>query len=158
MPTTRHIGFAGEAVVAGEFSVRGYNVLLPMVDTGTDLVIENQDTGQIWRIQVKTAQGRGRRPNHYQFGVTESAIHSPTATASHFAFVLRIGGGWKIFLIAQAVLSDRVLNHGMGSLSAGSPSRTFTFIHAPATGAVTCSGSDMSPYCASTVWNPWPVI
>ena len=32
MPTTHHVGFAGEAVVVREFSVRGYIVSLPMID------------------------------------------------------------------------------------------------------------------------------
>jgi hypothetical protein len=158
MPTTQHVGFAGEAMVASEFSVRGYHVSLPMVDTGTDLIIENDNTGQVWRIQVKTSQEKATHPNYYQFGVKETAIHLPTAKASHFAFVLRIADEWKVFMVAQAVLSDLVRNHAMGSLTPGAPSRVFTFIHTPATGSVTCSGTDMLPYSGAAAWNPWPVI
>lgn len=156
MPTTHHVGFAGEAAVAAEFSVRGYIVSLPMVDLGTDLFVENNNTGQAWRIQVKTSLEKSTQPNYYQFSVKEAAIHAPTATASHFAFVLRVANSWKIFLLAQQVLSNFVLNNGMGSLATGA--RTFTFIHTPATNTVTCSGTNMQPYEGVAAWNPWPVI
>jgi hypothetical protein len=158
MPTTHHVGFAGEAVVAAEFSVRGYIVSLPMVDLGTDLFVENHNNSQAWRIQVKTSLEKATQPNYYQFGVKEVAIHAPTATASHFAFVLRVADRWRIFLLAQPVLSNFVLNYGMGSLPAGAANRTFTFIHAPANNAVTCSGINMQPYETAAAWAPWPVI
>ena len=158
MPTTHHVGFAGEAVVASEYSVRGYIVSLPMVDLGTDLFIENHNTAQAWRVQVKTSLEKTTQPNYYQFGVKDIAIHAPTATASHFAFVLRVGSTWRIFLLAQSVLSNFVQNNNMGSQTAGTANRTFTFIHVPATNAITCSGVNMNPYENAAAWNPWPVI
>ena len=158
MPSTGTTGFAGEAAVASEFSVRGYIVSLPTVDQGTDLFVENHSTGQVWRIQVKTALGNAGRSNYYQFTVKEAAIQSPTARASHFAFVARVANQFKIFLLAQAVLENFVNNSGMGSRTAGAPTRTFTFIRNTTTGAITCNGINMIPYSAVTAWNPWPVI
>lgn len=158
MPTNSHIGFAGEAAVASEFSIRGYIVSLPTVDQGTDLFIENHGTGQTWRIQVKTALEKTTQPNYYQFTAKEAAIQSPTARATHFAFVMRISSQFKIFLLAQPVLENFVNNSGLGSYTAGSGTRTFTFIRNPTSGAIACSGTNMLPYSAITAWNPWPVI
>lgn len=158
MPQTHHVGFAGEASVASEFSVRGYIVSIPMVDLGTDLFVEDHNTGRAWRIQVKTSLEKTTQPNYYQFGVKESAIHSPTATASHFAFVCRILGKWRIFMLDQAVLSNFVQNNNMGSFTQGRPNRTFTFIYAPSSDSVACNGIDMTPYERPSAWAPWPVI
>ena len=145
MPSNSHIGFAGEAAVASEFSVRGYIVSLPMVDLGTDLFIENHATGRTWRVQVKTSLGTTAQPNYFQFSVKETAIHAPTATATSFAFVLRINDTWRIFILDQPVVSNFVQNNGMGSHTSGSSNRTFTFILDPSTGSVTCSGINMNP-------------
>ena len=158
MPSTHHVGFAGEAAVASEYSVRGYIVSLPMVDLGTDLFVENHSTGQAWRVQVKTSLEKTTQPNYYQFGVKELAIHAPTATASHFAFVIRVNASWRIFLLAQPVLSNFVQNDSMGSLTAGNANRILTFIRTPATNAVTCSGRNMLPYEGTVPWQSWPVI
>ena len=158
MPTTHHVGFAGEAAVASEFSIRGYIVSLPMVDLGTDLFVENHNNGQVWRVQVKTALPKANNPNHFQFGVKELSIHAPTAKATHFAFVMRLADAWKLFIIAQPVLSNFVLNNNMGSLSANNPNRTFTFIHNPAAASITCSGTNMLPFSTPAAWNTWPVI
>jgi hypothetical protein len=161
MPSTHQVGFAGEAAVASEFSIRGYIVSLPMVDLGTDLFVEDHSTSRTWRIQVKTALEKQTQANYYQFSVKETAIHAPTAKASHFCFVLRIDGAWQIFTLSQSVLSNFVQNSGMGSLTPGAASRTFTFIHTPAPGSagtVTCSSIDMTPYSLPVSWNPWPVI
>lgn len=156
MPTTHHVGFAGEAVVASEFSVRGYIVSLPMVDLGTDLFIEKHTTGQEWRVQVKTSLGMTAQPNYYQFTVKEEAILAPTATADHFAFVVRIDNIWRIYLIPQQVLSNYVTNSDMGS-PAGAK-RVSTFIRDTATGKMKCSGVDVTSFGGPTAWNAWPPI
>ena len=160
VPSTSNVGFAGEAVVASEFSIRGYIVSLPTVDRGTDLFIENHDSGKVWRIQVKTSQASSNNTNYYQFTAKESAIQSPSACATHFAFVVRVAQEFKIFIIAQQVLEDLVNNHHMGSKSGfgKSATRTFTFIRDPKTGVIKCSKTTMTPYSAITAWNPWPVI
>jgi hypothetical protein len=156
MPTTHHTGFAGEAAVASEFSVRGYIVSLPMVDLGTDLFIENHTTGRDWRVQVKTSLGVTAQPNYFQFTIKETAIHAPAATADHFAFVVRIDGAWRIYMVPQQVLSTYVNNNAMGSLNG--VNRVFTFIRDPANGRMRCSGTDMTSFGGPTSWDAWPAI
>ena len=38
-----------------ELALLGYNVSLPEVDKGDDVFVVNDDTGQLWRLQVKGA-------------------------------------------------------------------------------------------------------
>jgi hypothetical protein len=38
-----------------EFLLRGYNVATPEVDVGDDVYVVQDDSGKLWKIQVKTA-------------------------------------------------------------------------------------------------------
>lgn len=156
MPTTHHVGFAGEAVVASEFSIRGYTVSLPMVDQGNDLFVENFNTGHVWRVQVKTATASGPTLNYYQFSVRTNAIHAPGATVSHFVFVLRVSNEWRVYVIAAPVVSNYVQQRGMGTNNPGQGTTVFTFIHDQVNDTVACSGVALNGH--RNDWLAWPVI
>jgi hypothetical protein len=49
----------------GELTLRGYNAAMPEIDKGDVVFIVRDDTGAMWRLQVKTSMGRskdGREP------------------------------------------------------------------------------------------------
>lgn len=65
MPGTLYIGKAGHLAVMGELTLRGYNAAMPEIDKGDVVFIVRDDTGAMWRLQVKTSMGRskdGREP------------------------------------------------------------------------------------------------
>ncbi len=61
MAGTSHIGKAGHLAAMAEFLLRGYNVAQPEVDIGDDIFVVNDQSGRMWRIQVKTAIGKAMR-------------------------------------------------------------------------------------------------
>jgi hypothetical protein len=50
-----YLGKAGHLRVMSEFLLRGYNVATPEVDVGDDVYVVQDDSGKLWKIQVKTA-------------------------------------------------------------------------------------------------------
>ena len=55
-----------------EFLLRGYNVAVPEVDIGDDIFVVHDAAGELWRIQVKTANAKKlQRERAYrgQFGL-----------------------------------------------------------------------------------------
>ena len=68
-----YVGRAGQAMIMGEFLIRGYNVASPEVDRGDDLFVVRDEDGVLKRIQVKTA-------NAVERNLTDSARVSPRAT------------------------------------------------------------------------------
>ena len=126
-----------------------------MVDLGNDLFVENHEIGKVWRIQVKTALPKQANPNYFQFTIRETAIHDPSSTVSHFVFVLRVHSRWRMYIVAQPVLSNYA-KKGMGSHVTNTGHRTFTFIFDPSTKSVSCSGVDISIH--KNDWATWPQI
>jgi hypothetical protein len=50
-----YVGRAGQMAVMAEFLWRGLNVAFPEVDVGDDVFVVKDETGELWRVQVKTA-------------------------------------------------------------------------------------------------------
>lgn len=50
-----HLGMAGHYAAMAEFLRRGYNVAIPAVDVGDDIIVIEDTEGLIRRVQVKTA-------------------------------------------------------------------------------------------------------
>ena len=57
MPGKRnlYVGRAGQMAVMAEFLWRGWNVAVPEVDVGEDIFVVKDESGDLWRVQVKTA-------------------------------------------------------------------------------------------------------
>lgn len=137
-----------------ESATRGYNVAIPAIDKGDDVFVVNHATGIMWRIQVKTSLGSPRGASFYfGFRVRETAIHPPTALASHFVFVMRVAGRWRFVVMPTAVLHNYTTMHAVGT--AAGDNRQFTFILNIA-GQVTCSGQNLTLLLED--WAVWPII
>jgi hypothetical protein len=50
-----YVGRAGQMAVMAELLWRGWNVALPEVDVGEDVFVVKDESGELWRVQVKTA-------------------------------------------------------------------------------------------------------
>jgi hypothetical protein len=68
-----YVGHAGQVAVMAEFLLRGWNVALPEVDVGEDMLVVKDETGELWRIQVKTATAKPLQTGYFaQFNVSLS--------------------------------------------------------------------------------------
>lgn len=61
MEKTSHLGMAGHYAAMAEFLRRGYNVAIPAVDIGDDIVVIEDADRKTRRVQVKTANFSGGR-------------------------------------------------------------------------------------------------
>lgn len=68
MAHENYVGRAGQLAVMSEFLLRGYNVAIPEVDEGDDVLVVNDRADRLWRVQVKTAIGVARG-----FGLADSS-------------------------------------------------------------------------------------
>ena len=154
MPASHYIGKAGHLAVMGELCLRGYNVGMPEIDVGDDVFVVRDDTGAMWRLQVKTA--RGRRQQHswaFGFRARESSIQHPQTPELHFVFVMRLDTAWRFLVIDRTVLRTYVRNSNLGTL-AGDYRQINMTLHDD--GRAICSGIEIQNHLED--WVTWPVI
>ena len=120
MADTHRTGTAGQLAVAAILARRGYNVAIPMIDVGEDLLIRNDKTGKIWSIQVKTAKPRKptRKHQRFQFGLRKDQLKDGP---SHLWYVLvwpsKEPSGWGYFVIRRKTLMKFHRHRGAGSFN-----------------------------------------
>ena len=158
MATTHYVGKAGHLAVMGELCLRGYNVAMPEIDKGDDIFVVRDDSGAMWRLQVKTSLGTANvKSRRYQFRIRNTAIQTPQTPELHFIFVLRKDTRtWRYLVMDRAVLRNYVNNQNMGSAG---PEYHQLYITLSDTGNetfATCSGIDLSAHLED--WVTWPEI
>ncbi len=152
MSGTQHTGKAGHLAVMGEFCYRGYNAALPEIDKGDDIFVVNDSTGNMWRLQVKTAVGKKQKKSTmYQYRVKEKNIHQAQSPELHFVFVMRLADGWAYLIIDRAVLKNYVIQNNLGTLAGDYRQITIT-LHDD--GRATCSKLELKNHLGD--WNTWP--
>ena len=67
---------------------RGYNVAVPEVDRGDDLFVVHDETGRLFRIQVKSATGKGKRRVSGAFNISLNQLRTPRMPDLHYVLVL----------------------------------------------------------------------
>src|SRR5215203_4852152 len=114
-----YVGSAGQMAVMAELLLRGWNVALPEIDLGEDLLVINDETGDLSRVQVKTATARPQRDGYSaQFNISLRQIHSPRIPDLVYIFAVRSEAGWEPFVIIGRSTLRRVQEvHGAGSVS-----------------------------------------
>ncbi len=96
MASKSHIGKAGHLAAMAEFLLRGYNVAQPEVDLGDDIFVVEDRSGQMWRIQVKTAIGKQKRYGWSgQFIVAEKQLGTEKVPDLYYVLALRCGLNWE---------------------------------------------------------------
>src|SRR3954470_1213391 len=115
MATTGHVGKAGQRVVMAEVLLRGYNVAMPEVEVGDDIFVVEDERGQLWRIQVKTAVGKPMRDGcRAKFSVADRQLAQEKTPDLFFVFAVRHEGRWEFLLMPwrRLVIEHRI--HGAG--------------------------------------------
>jgi hypothetical protein len=105
-----YIGKAGQLAVMSELALLGYNVALPEIDKGDDIFVVDDDTGKLWRLQVKGAKEQSRAGD-YQVIIDEDQIQrepkgdGPDRT---FVFALRREEA-KLNFLRFVIMSRKIL-------------------------------------------------
>ena len=156
MAGTQYVGTAGQLAVMSELSLRGYNVAIPQIDKGDDVFAVNDATGAMWRVQVKTSQGRKQKKSDaYHFRIRQSAIATPSTPELHFVFACRGVDVWRFVVVPRAVLANYVTGQKVGTAGPKGTYRNFTVVlhH---TGKVVCSKVVFTHHLND--WISWPAI
>ena len=154
MPSTHYIGKAGHLAVMGELALRGYNVAMPEIDKGDDIFVVRDDTGAMWRLQVKTSLGKSQKKSkRFQFRIREDSIQVSQNPDLHFVFAMRRRGRWRFLIMDRPVLRNYANNKNLGSLSGDYRQIAITLTDS---GEATCSKQDLTNHLSD--WNTWPEI
>jgi len=113
-----YVGVAGHLAVMSEFAWRRYNVAIPEIDVGDDIFVMNDDTGGLWRVQVKTASGtRQKNSIRYLFSASLTAINNTEQSLDiHFIFAMRDSAQrWRFARITRSELATYVRVNKIGT-------------------------------------------
>ena len=154
MSRTHYIGKAGHLAVMGELALRGYNVAMPEIDKGDDIFVVQDNSGAMWRLQIKTSLGSAQRTStRYQFKIRETSIQNPQTPELHFVFTMRHNARWRFLVMDRAVLRNYVSSQNLGSLYKDHRQIVITLHH---NDTATCSKQDLTNHLGD--WNTWPEI
>lgn len=150
-----YTGKAGQLAVMAEFVVRGYNVSVPEIDIGDDLFVVRDATGELYRIQVKTANAKELKQSGYSatFRVPLAQLARPQTPDLNYVLVVRSQERWAEFIvISRKELYVLRVNHDLGSVQDGDVIFSLSF----STDDVLCKGQSLQPY--RNQWARWPRI
>ena len=159
MGQTHFIGKAGQMAVMAEIALRGYNVAMPEIDTGDDIFVVNDVTGNMYRLQVKTSLGKSQKKSHScQFSIRLNQITEAQTPELYFVFVTRIKSDWKYVVLDRSILKHLMENESVGSKSKHQGNidylqMTMTFHNS---GDVICSKKKLNSYLNN--WDTWKPI
>lgn len=118
-----HFGMAGHFAAMSEFLLRGWNVAVPAVDVGDDVLVLADDAGDVRRVQVKTASGRETRDADgvlvqtvTQYSLSRSQLATLKAVELHYMLMVRWDHRWRFILIrrdALAYIRQQLIAHGV---------------------------------------------
>lgn len=153
MPGLLHIGKAGQLAVMSELLLRGYNVAMPEVDIGDDILVVEDRRDRLWRVQVKTATAV-RRDYGYsgQFLIPLPQLMSRSDVNLFYVLALRIDPFWEFLVLSRAQLRREHRAYQVGS-RIGPNLRLYTAFQAV---GVACSGRNFQPYRGN--WEQWPIL
>lgn len=149
-----YIGRAGQMAVMAEILLRGWNVALPEVDVGDDVFVVEDETGNLSRVQVKTATARVQKNGFSaQYRVALDQLQTPRTPDLIYIFAVREASRWGPFLVIdRSLLLTEHVQHGVGSVSGGSI--VFRFVYQPL--AVDCGRRSFLPFRDD--WSRWRVL
>ena len=136
---------------AARYSKKARHRLLP-AGKGEDIFVVNDETGAMWRLQVKTSSGRQQSNSwRYQFRIRETAIQTPLTPDLHFVFAMRRPNGWRFMILSRDVLRNYVASKNLGVLNKGYRQIAVTLDDE---GTAICSKQDFSTHLEN--WHTWP--
>jgi hypothetical protein len=149
-----YVGRAGQMAVMAEFLWRGWNVALPEVDVGDDVLVVKDDSGDLWRVQVKTATAQPQRDGYSaQFSLSLRQLKAPRTPDLVYVFAIRSPTGWEPFVIIDRdTLRMEHELYDVGSASGGN----VVFRMVVSGSSLSCSRRDFELY--RNAWARWPAL
>lgn len=150
-----YVGRAGQMAVMAEFLWRGWNVAIPEVDVGEDVFVVEDETGDLYRVQVKTATAQAQRSGYAaRFTVALSQLETLRTPDLFYIFAIRMDSSWEPFVvISRDDLHREYVSHRAGHLTqAGGV--TFRFVWDGTT--LRSGGRDFRQY--RNDWSRWPTL
>lgn len=139
--------------VMAEFLRRGYNVAVPEIDVGEDVFVVRDVDGDLSRVQVKAAIGKGRKTVAGTFRVSLTQLQSRRRPDLFYVLTLYHGGLWREFvIIPRKDLWTLHQAHGIGNVADGHLLLRLSFTDQDAL----CGGASLQPYRSN--WPRWPPI
>lgn len=152
-----YVGKAGQMAVMAECLLRGYNVAVPEVDVGDDVLVVEDASGKTYRVQVKTSNVRwlrGRTGFRVRFRISLEQLSRPITPELYYVLAARIESGrWEFLVISRKELLREHEEHNVGSTYRGSVSLHFTFRDASVDGY-----GRAFQVCRNAWGRYWPVI
>lgn len=157
MPDQEHLftGKAGQMAVMAEFLLRGYNVAVPEVDVGDDILVVRSGNTEYSRVQVKTTTLKQTRNGYSgRYVLKLSQLVTISAPEIWYVFANRFEDKWQSFMIVpRPALHSLYEQHNLGSLNQnGLLSLYITY----SANKATCSGQDLSRFLNN--WSDWPPV
>jgi hypothetical protein len=102
-------GMAGHLAAMSEFLLRGYNVAIPFVDRGDDVLTLEGEKDEVRRVQVKTSKlYGGKDPSTYrlEFNLRSEQLRRPDGSSKLFyMFMFRPTLHWEWILLSRQDLA-----------------------------------------------------
>lgn len=102
-----HFGTAGEFFAMSELLLRGWNVAVPVVDTGDDVLIVDDNDKTTWRVQVKSAKadvGSGNVTAH--FNLSRRQLKTGQQIELLYMLMIRHDARWRFLVIVRERLAE----------------------------------------------------
>ena len=149
-----YVGRAGQMAVMAELLWRGWNVALPEVDVGEDVFVVKDESGKLWRVQVKTATAKAQKTGYSaQFNVSLKQLETLRTPDLVYIFAIRSPAGWETFIVIDRTTLHREHElHRIGSVSRGNLVLRFS----QKGSTLRCSKRDLLAYKGD--WSRWPVL
>jgi len=120
----RYFGRSGELAVLSEFLAREYNVAVPEVDIGQDVLVVRDKTENIWPVQVKSATAKSHKDGYSAlFNVPfKQVVEDVVPARLIFVFAVRLQHHWVSFVVVSRDDLRDAYDDGIGRRSKGGDS------------------------------------
>lgn len=134
---------------------RGYNVAVPEVDRGDDLYVVDERTGEMARVQVKSATGKGKKRVAGAFNISLAQLETPRQPELIYVLVLYRDGGWRDYLVIPRDELHRL--HFVQRVGHLTDHGRRVVLHITFTSeSVVCNGVSLDQYREN--WQMWPEV
>ncbi len=150
-----YIGRAGQMAVMAEFLIRGYNVAVPEVDVGDDILVVRDSDGEFARVQVKATNATStNRGYSARYTLKLSQLALPIRPEIWYVFASRFQDKWDTFvIIPREKLFELYELYNIGSVNKNGVVSLYFANH---DGNIICSGQDLTRFAGN--WSDWPTI
>ena len=108
-----HFGTAGEYFAMSELLLRGWNVAVPVVDVGDDVLVIDDNDKTTFRIQVKSAHvtkeddpGNTRKAPFARFSLSRAQLRVEQQIELFYMLMMRQDASWRFLVVPRKHLFE----------------------------------------------------